>query len=157
MRGRIFAFAAVSILLMGGVAALGTGHQEAVRGANDANDINDTWNVSTNYSQLATPGNDGATYSAPEGVTVVQNGTTYAQSGNWTWDSGDARIKALSGSQLTTGEDATVSYAYFNASAAQGATQDISMIPLGTLAEAWPFILGLVLLLGAGAIFAGRA
>jgi len=50
-----------------------------------------------------------------------------------------------------------VTYQAFSASGPQQATQSISMLPLSTLASAWPFILGLVLLLGAGALFAGRA
>jgi len=96
MRGRIFALGAVVILLMGGVAALETGHQESVRGAADAETVeNETWTVDEgNWTQLDAPGGDAAAYSQPANVTVYQNGSEIQREGNWTWDDHNARIKA---------------------------------------------------------------
>jgi hypothetical protein len=159
MRGRIFALAAISILLMGGVAALETGHQESVRSGDEVQTVeNETWTVDAgNWTQLDAPGGDAAAYSQPANVTVYQNGSEVQRAGNWTWDDHDARIKATDGGTLVDGDQATVTYQAFPASGAQQATQSISMLPLSTLASAWPFVLGVVLLLGAGALFAGRA
>lgn len=130
MPSRVLAFAALLIFLGVGVAAISAQDTQTMRAAGDATTIEDeSWQPDPpNVTELAQSNLPNSVYA--DSVTVEQNGTTYAEDGNYSWIDDNGTIQTLSGTGLNTSETANITYTYYNASGELAVVRDVNAIPI---------------------------
>lgn len=81
-------------------------------------------------------------------VEVYQNGSQVAASSgdNWRWNAGNGTLYVPSGSELTDGDDASITYRYTEPTGEQKAVRDIALVPF-QLGEGIGILVGAALLL----------
>jgi hypothetical protein len=151
---KMVALVAVAILLFAGLPAIQEQRTAAVREAGDRTAVDgESVNISGDAGQivnLAESNRSDVTYERIDSVDVRQNGTSFAPSGNFTWNVSNGYLVLDSNTNLNTSQNASnasVDYAYRTASAEQAAVTDVALIPF-RLGE------GILIAAGAGLTFA---
>lgn len=154
MLKRVLALGFVAILFMGVVAGVNVGFEDTVRTSANAQVVeNESWTVNEGTVTTLDESNRDVVYS--DEVTVRQSGTVYEANGNYSWIQSNGTIRASTGSDLTDGSSAEVTYDYSVPSEQQRLQRDILMFVPGTVGETLIIVLGASLLLGAVALMAG--
>lgn len=151
MRGRLFALVAIAVLLMAGVGAVQSGYRSSVSESQPEQTVtNETFLVSHGSTiTLAESNRDDDVYVTESEVTVRQNNQTYPPAGNWSWNRGNGTLDIVSGSGLTNGNNATVTYGYHAPTNEQQLARDVTLVPVEVLGGDLVFLLGLFVFMAA--------
>lgn len=150
MRERLVVLVAVAILLMAGVGAVQSGYRSSVSESQPEQTVtNETFTVTEGATITLNESNRDDVYVQQSDVTVRQSGTVYEPSGNWSWERGNGTLFVPSGSGLTDGSSANVTYGYHAPTDEQRLTRDIALVPVNALGGDLVFLLGLFVFMAA--------
>lgn len=156
MRQQLFVFVGVAIILFAMLGAVQTGHRSAVEGSQNELSTEENWTADTGNVTTLSKSNDPDLLYNESVEARDENGTLLQEGSDYTWYENNGTIRALSGGELSDGENANVTYSTWEEQETAQLAQSIAFIPTKTLGEFLPFLAGIAMLFAAVAVFGGR-
>lgn len=148
---RMFVVVGVAVLLLGGVGALQSGHDQAARETGALDTANESFTVDEgNLTGFAESNRTDIVYN--ESVTVTQGGQTHEAGGNYSWHSTNGTLRVHTGSALTDNETANIAYGWHTPTEGQQSVESQTTLLTSVLGGPLVELLGLFVLLAAGVV-----